>query len=84
MAAGEIVRPALYTIVEDIGAVDGELGRGFREGFDRRYRTEAALRTLLVRLSWLWGLSGLGVAAAITALAFTLNDVDKSFIVGEW
>lgn len=82
MPTGTPVRPALYTIVEDVGAVDGGRKERFRESLDHRYTVHPPTRQLLAQLSWIWGIGGLTVAIALTVLTFALSDVDIVFTLG--
>ena len=80
--AGALVRPAIYTIIEDIVAVDGGQHRLFRELLNERYEKSVHIRQLLLRLDWLWGVSGLAVAIATICLIFLLPNVDAAWIFG--
>ena len=76
------MRPAVYTIVEDIMAVDAEEGLKFRIAFDNRYTESPIFRNLLFNLSWLWGLSVSICAAALTAVIFTISNIDVAYVIG--
>ncbi|KAK4934720.1 hypothetical protein LTR10_024093 [Elasticomyces elasticus] len=82
MPRGTPVRPALYTIVEDVVAVEGGKKERFRASLDHRYMVHAPTPKLLLDLSWIWGIGGLAVAVVLTALAFSLSDVDLAFTLG--
>ena len=81
LASGEQARPGLFTIVEDVVAVDGGQGDTFRELWDARYKKSEEMRSLLANLSWIWGLSGLVMAIVVTVLVFTIN-VDAAWAIG--
>jgi hypothetical protein len=58
MSRGDVARPVLYTIVEDVVAVDGGQGTRFRELFNQRYLASKPVRKLLREMDLLWGISG--------------------------
>lgn len=82
MAKGEILRPALYSIIEDIVAVDGGQGTRFRESFSERYLASAPIKTLLKEMDLLWGVSGVAVAVVVVVLIWELHDVDAAWVIG--
>ena len=75
-------RPALYTIVEDIVAVDGGKGTAFRRTWDRRYQRSPDTRALLGHLSLFWGCSGLTLSAAMIVVIFVVPNPDVSWALG--
>lgn len=82
VARGERLRPAVYTIAEDIVAVDGEQGDVFRAQWDARYESSAPFRTLLARLDWVFGVSGVLVAAVIIGVIFGVKEDSVGWAVG--
>ena len=70
--AGNVVRPAIYYIVEDVVAVDGNGGVEYREAFGARYESSAKFRGMIWTLSVVWMLAFYVFAGAFTALVFTL------------
>ncbi|KAJ5543797.1 hypothetical protein N7513_003380 [Penicillium frequentans] len=48
---GNPMRPALYPLLEDIIAVDGKGGTGFRERLAQRYKTSPPFRGMLHRVT---------------------------------
>jgi hypothetical protein len=82
MPSATPLRPALYTIVEDVAAVDLGGKERFRQSLDHRYMVHIPTRQLLFQLSWIWGIGGLTVAVTLTVLAFALSDVDVVFTLG--
>jgi hypothetical protein len=54
MPKGDVARPALYTIIEDVVAVDGGQGTRFCEIFNQRYLASAPTRRLLREMDLLW------------------------------
>ncbi|GKZ28423.1 hypothetical protein AbraIFM66950_007091 [Aspergillus brasiliensis] len=77
-----LVRPGVYTIVEDVLAVDGGQGEEYRRLLDARYRSSKAIRVLLARLDLAWGLSGAMVATGLITLIMTLSSRDTVFLIG--
>lgn len=67
MPPGSVARPGIYSIVEDVVAVDGRLGRPYREALDARYQASPMFRRTLRRLSFFWSIGSLVVAGVLTA-----------------
>jgi hypothetical protein len=53
MAPGEVMRPALYTIIEDVVSVDGGQGIVFREVWNQKYLASRPVRRLLMEMDLL-------------------------------
>lgn len=70
--AGNLVRPAIYYIVEDVVAVDGNGGTEYREAFTGRYESSPIFQRMIWTLSMLWCLAFFALAAWFTFLVFTL------------
>lgn len=70
--AGNILKPAVYYIVEDVVAVDGNGGMEYRKAFTARYETSPIFRRLIWTLSILWMVVFYILAGVITGLVFTL------------
>lgn len=70
--SGNVVRPAIYYIVEDVVAVDGFGGFEYREAFMRRYESSPLFRKMIWRLSVVWMVAFYLFAAVFTALVFHL------------
>lgn len=84
VARGEALRPGVYVIAEDVVAVDGEQGDVFRAQWNARYESSAPFRTLLARLDWLWGVSGLLLAGAVIGVIFGVKQDAVGWAVGEF
>ncbi|KAK1147256.1 hypothetical protein N8T08_001995 [Aspergillus melleus] len=82
MAKGALVRPGVYTIIEDVVAVDGGHGVHFRRLLDARYGSSKVLQLLLQWMGWAWGLSGLGVSILLLALIGSLANKEISYVLG--
>ncbi|KAL3479550.1 hypothetical protein BJX99DRAFT_255546 [Aspergillus californicus] len=76
-----LVRPGVYTIVEDVMAVDCGQEQEYRRLLDARYCTSKPIRTLLERLDLAWGLSGAVVATVLVPLISTLPSTDAVFLI---
>jgi hypothetical protein len=72
LEAGNVLRPAIYYIVEDVVAVDGGGGIEYREAFVARYASSLIFRQMIRNLSVVWMLYFYVFAALFTALIFTL------------
>lgn len=78
---GAQLRPCIYTIIEDVVAVDGGGGTAYREALNRRYEASHVFRTMLRRLGVFWALGAEITAVVCTILIFTLHD-DTSYVIG--
>lgn len=70
--AGNVLRPAVYYIVEDVVAVDGGGGVEYRKAFVERYDSSQIFRKMIWDLSVVWMLYFYVFAALFTVLVFTL------------
>ena len=73
LPAGSYARPALYTVIEDVVAVDGRAGLPYRHALNARYEASPLFRRMLVRLSLFWSIGALVAAAIITAVIFVAS-----------
>lgn len=74
LPAGSKARPAVYTIVEDIVAVDGGGGQRYREELNARYEASPMFRRMMNRLDGFWGIGALATAGSITAMLWTIPE----------
>ncbi|KAF2671105.1 hypothetical protein BT63DRAFT_453488 [Microthyrium microscopicum] len=72
LGPGNVVRPAIFYIVEDIVAVDGCGGMDYRKAFGARYDNSIIFRRMIWNLSGLWMLFFYASATLFTILVFTL------------
>ncbi|KAK0507013.1 hypothetical protein JMJ35_010471 [Cladonia borealis] len=79
---GELLKPAVYVIVEDVIAVDAKQGDVFRSQWRARYESSQPFRNLLTQLDLLWGVSGVLVAGGIIAVLFAVKPIDVGWAVG--
>ncbi|KAF2212783.1 hypothetical protein CERZMDRAFT_121111 [Cercospora zeae-maydis SCOH1-5] len=78
---GAQLRPAIYSMIEDVVAVDGSGGTEFREALNRRYEASHVFRSLLRRLGIFWAVGAEGMAMLTTILIFTI-DPEAGYVVG--
>ena len=67
-----MIRPAVYYIVEDVVAVDGNGGLDYREAWTARYKSSTVFRSMIWNLSVVWMLTFYVLAGVFTALVFVL------------
>jgi len=79
---GAQMRPGIYSLIEDICAVDGSGGTEFRIALDRRYEASHVFRAMLRRLGIFWAVGAQGCAVLTTVLVFALTNVDIAYIIG--
>ncbi|KAK1756735.1 hypothetical protein QBC47DRAFT_451315 [Echria macrotheca] len=72
---GQRVRPLVYTLVEDIIAVDGNAGKEYRAALDARYAASAHFRRLLVQLNWFWAVGALVDGIGTLVVIWTVPEV---------
>jgi hypothetical protein len=72
LEAGNVVRPAVYYIVEDVVAVDGNGGIGYREAFTERYESSPIFQKMIWTLSVVWMVAFYVFAGVFTVLVFRL------------
>ncbi|KAK3315911.1 hypothetical protein B0H66DRAFT_273493 [Apodospora peruviana] len=56
---GSRVVPLVYTLVEDIVAVDGAAGLEYRQALLARYETSSRFRRMIAEQNWFWGIGSL-------------------------
>ena len=79
---GAPMRPAIYSIIEDVCAVDGSGGTEFRKRFNARFVASHYFRQMLHRLTIFWAFGGLACAIVTTTLVFTLANNEIAYIIG--
>jgi hypothetical protein len=78
---GSALRPGIYSIIEDICAVDGTGGTEFRQRLNLRYQASHYFRQMLHRLTLFWAIGALFIGAATTAIIFTVPSRDAAYVV---
>ncbi|KAI0124037.1 hypothetical protein BJ170DRAFT_71219 [Xylariales sp. AK1849] len=79
---GAQLRPGIYSLIEDICAVDGSGRTDFRVDFDKRYEASHVFRVMLRRLGFFWAVGAEGCAVLCTILIFGLDSVDAAYAIG--
>lgn len=78
---GGLMRPAIYSIIEDVCAVDGSGGTEFRMRLNARYLASHYFRQMLHRLTIFWAFGTLLSAIVTTTLVFTLQK-EVAYVIG--
>jgi len=78
---GSPLRPGIYSIIEDVCAVDGGGGTEFRQRLNLRYQASHYFRQMLHRLTLFWAVGALIIAAVTTAIIFTTSR-DVAYVIG--
>ncbi|KAK5137600.1 hypothetical protein LTR08_007895 [Meristemomyces frigidus] len=78
---GSQIRPCIYSIIEDVCAVDGSGGTTFRENLNKRYEASHIFRAMLRRLGVFWAIGAEGMAVVLTILIFTVQH-EAAYCVG--
>lgn len=78
---GAQLRPGIYTLIEDVVAVDGSGGTPFREALNRRYESSHIFRAMLRRLGIFWAVGAEAMAVVCTILIFTIN-ANAAYTIG--
>ncbi|OHE98428.1 hypothetical protein CORC01_06219 [Colletotrichum orchidophilum] len=79
---GAQLRPGIYSLIEDVCAVDGSGGTDFRIALDRRYEASHVFRAMLRRLGLFWAIGAEACAVLCTTLIFTLSDGEVAYVIG--
>ena len=64
------IRPGIYTIIEDIIAVDGGAGRQYRKALNERYEASPMFRRMLWKINLFWIAGGIIVGAVIIGICY--------------
>ncbi|KAF2142233.1 uncharacterized protein K452DRAFT_227490 [Aplosporella prunicola CBS 121167] len=78
---GAPLRPGIYSVIEDVVAVDGGGGTEFRQRLNLRYMASHLFRQMLHRLTLFWAVGACVIASVTTALIFTIQR-DAAYVVG--
>ncbi|KAK5163965.1 uncharacterized protein LTR77_010361 [Saxophila tyrrhenica] len=82
VAKGQVLRPGSYVIVEDVVAVDGGQGQGFRRAWNERYEASRAMRTHLRKMDLMWAGSGMVLVAVVVGVVFGAEEREVGYAVG--
>lgn len=69
---GNVIRPAIYYIVEDVVAIDGNGGVEYREAWTKRYEGSPVFRKMILELSIVWMVAFYVLAGIFTVLVMRL------------
>lgn len=83
MAKGQRVRSGVYSICEDIMAVDADLGQEYRRQLEQRYLASLTVRRLCWQMDLIWGVSGVAVGAVAIGLLYGLDNENVGYILGK-
>lgn len=78
---GAQLRPGIYSLIEDVCAVDGGGGTIFREELNRRYEASHTFRTMLRRLGIFWAV-GAQICAVVTTILVCTLIKDAAYAIG--
>ncbi|EMC91261.1 hypothetical protein BAUCODRAFT_54366, partial [Baudoinia panamericana UAMH 10762] len=81
MPKGSQLRPCVYSIIEDVVAVDGSGGVAFREALNKRYEDSHVFRAMLRRLGAFWAFGMEAIAIVLTILIFTVQH-EAAYVIG--
>jgi hypothetical protein len=82
LPAGHTAHPGVFTIIEDIVAVDGGGGMAYREALVARYDASPLFRRVLNRLHLFWGLGAFTTVSIVTIMLWTIP-VQIGYWIGE-
>lgn len=80
---GEVPRPGVFTLMEDIVAVDGGGEVTFRQALAAKYEGDLSFRRLLVQLNWFWGIGSVLVGIVTTVIVYVVENIDVVFALGK-
>jgi hypothetical protein len=78
---GSALRPGIYSIIEDVCAVDGSGGTEFRQRLNLRFKASHHFRAMLHRLTLFWAFGSLAAGIGTTVGIFTLDSKDAAYVV---
>ncbi|KAL7269792.1 hypothetical protein RUND412_007531 [Rhizina undulata] len=79
---GSLAAPAVFTVVEDIIAVDGDGRKRFREAWYKRYHASGVFREMIFRITMFWGMGATVMGGASLGIAFGLSSKYLAFGLG--
>ena len=80
VSAGSPLRPGIYSVIEDVVAVDGGGGTEYRERLNTRYESSETFRLMIHRINVFWHVGGISAATLTTVLIWTL-DREVAYVV---
>jgi len=84
LPSGAPQRPAVYTILEDVMAVDASGGRAYRTALNERYMASKRFRRILWVVNYYWGGAGILIGGAVLGVSVWLGMEGKTaaFAIG--
>ncbi|KAF7621148.1 hypothetical protein AFLA_011458 [Aspergillus flavus NRRL3357] len=82
LPAGEVFRPGILVIIEDVVAVDGARDKAYRAALLTRYAASVRFQRLIEALNWFWGLGGCLMGVLLIAVISTVRDQTFAFGLG--
>jgi len=80
---GETTPPLVFTIVEDIVAVDGGAGKDYRRNLLARYRASPRFRKMIAQQNWFWAVGALVDGVGTMVVIWTVSE-PVAYGVGEF
>ena len=84
VARGEVPRPGVFTLMEDIVAVDGGGETTFRRALAAKYEGDPRFQRLIIHLNWFWGVGTVLVGVVTTVIVYAVQDINIVFALGKW
>lgn len=84
LPAGEVFRPGILVIIEDVVAVDGGRDMPYRAALMRRYAASVRFQSLIEALNWFWGLGGCVMGIILIVVISTVRVQTFAFGLGEF
>lgn len=78
---GSPMRPGIYTIIEDVIAVDTGKGKAYREALNARYEISPRFRRMLRQLNWFWAIPAVIVGGGAIAIVW-IQDIEQTVSYG--
>lgn len=72
---GGRVLPLVYTLVEDIIAVDGNAGKDYRTSLMARYTVSPRFRKMIIQMNWFWAIGALVDGIGTLVVIWTVPEV---------
>ena len=80
---GQVMKPGVFVLIEDVVAVDGGGLTAFRERLCKRHEASPVYRRMLAQLNWFWATGSLAVGSGTTAIVYGVDDLNVVFALGE-
>ena len=80
---GQVMKPGVFVLIEDVVAVDGGAETAFRERLCKRYEASPVYRKMLMQLNWFWATGSLAVGSGTMAVVYGVDDINVVFALGK-